>query len=137
LTGLPDEGWGDLRIDGYLNGEKAASRTMPGNDCDRELHVEPDDLKLVGDGSDATRVVLRVTNEHGGARPFSTGPVTLHLDGPGEIVGENPFALVGGVGAVWVKAKQAAGVIRLRAEHPYLGSKSVEIRVSQANPEAI
>ena len=73
------------------------------------MHVEPDDAELVGDGIDATRVVLRVTNEHGGDRPFSTGAIALRLDGPGEIVGENPFALAAGVGAVWVRSKEAAG----------------------------
>ena len=26
------EDWGDLRIDGYINGEKVISKTLPGND---------------------------------------------------------------------------------------------------------
>ena len=101
------------------------------------MHVEPDDTALVGDGIDATRVVLRVTNEYGGARPFSTGAVTLRLEGPGEIVGENPFSLAGGVGAVWVRSKEAAGVIRLHARHQYLGEKTVEIRVTPAEAEQV
>ena len=37
------------------------------------------------------------------------------VEGPGEVVGENPFALDGGCGAVWLKAKEAAGTIRLTA----------------------
>ena len=95
LTGEHLEDWGDLRIDGYINGEKVISKTLPGNDYDRQLHVEPDDAELVGDGIDATRVVLRVTNEHGGARPFASGAVLLRIEGPGEIIGENPFSLAG------------------------------------------
>ncbi len=137
LAGEHLEDWGDLRIDGYLHGEKVISKTMPGNDYDRQLHVEPDDTELAGDGIDATRVVLRVTNEHGGARPFATGAILLRLEGPGEISGENPFALVGGVGAVWVRSREAAGVIRLHARHPYLGEKTVEIRVKAAAPEQV
>jgi beta-galactosidase len=86
---------------------------------------------------DATRVVLRVTNEHGGARPFSTGAIALRLEGPGEIIGENPFSLAGGVGAVWVRSREAAGTIRLHARHPYLGEKTVEIRVKAAEPEQV
>jgi beta-galactosidase len=82
-------------------------------------------------------VVLRVTNEHDGARPFSTGAVALRLEGPGEIVGENPFSLVGGVGAVWVRSKEAAGTIRLHARHQYLGERTVEIRVTPAELEQV
>jgi len=130
-------GWGDLRIDGYIGGEKAISKTLPGNDCDRQFHLEPDDRELAGDGVDATRVVLRVTNEHGGARPFSTGAIALRLEGPGEIIGENPFSLAGGVGGVWVRSREAAGTIRLHARHPSLGEKTVEIVVKAAEPEQV
>jgi beta-galactosidase len=131
------EDWGDLRIDGYLKGEKVISKTLPGNDYDRQLHIEPDEHELTGDGIDATRVVLRVTNEHDGPRPFSTGTVLLRVEGPGEIIGENPFSLAGGVGAVWVRSKEAAGVIRLHARHPYLGEKMAEIRVTAAKAEQV
>jgi beta-galactosidase len=82
-----------------------------------------------------TRVVLRVTDEYGAARPFATGAVQLTLDGPGEIVGENPFALTGGVGAVWVKTREGAGQIRLFATHPQLGTNMVEIVVEAAPDE--
>jgi len=93
------------------------------------LSVEPDDVELVGDGIDATRVVLRVTDEFGATRPFADGAVALTLTGPGEIIGENPFALFGGVGAVWIKTKESSGTIRLTANHPKLGAKTIEIRV--------
>jgi beta-galactosidase len=131
------EDWGDLRIDGYIGGEKVISKTLPGNDYDRLLHVKPDDKELAGDGIDATRVVLRITNEHDGARPFSTGAVSLRLEGPGEIIGENPFSLAGGVGAIWIRSKEASGTIRLHARHPYLGEKTVEIQVKPAPPEPV
>jgi len=137
IAGERLEDWGDLRIDGYIKGEKVISKTLPGNDYDRQLHLEPDDTELVADGSDCTRVVLRVTNEHGGARPFASGAVTLRVDGPGEIVGENPFSLAGGVGAIWVRSTEFPGTVRLHARHPYLGDKVVEIRVKAAEPEQV
>ena len=131
------EDWGDLRIDGYINGEKVISKTLPGNDKDDQFLVEPDDRELEGDGIDCTRVVLKVANSQAGWRPFSSGAVSLKIEGPGEIVGENPFALSGGVGAIWIRAGQSPGTIRLHAQHPYLGAKVVEIRVKAAQPEAI
>ena len=82
-------------------------------------------------------MVLRVTDEYGSPRQFATGSVSLSIEGPGEIVGENPFALMGGVGAVWVKSKEAAGAVRLSAHHPYLGAKTAEIQVKAAPPEGV
>jgi beta-galactosidase len=80
-------------------------------------------------------VVLAVTDQFGNLRPFASGAIQLALTGPGEIVGENPFALSGGAGAVWVKAKETPGTIRLEAQHQYLGKQTVEIRVRRAEPE--
>jgi beta-galactosidase len=58
------------------------------------------------------------------------------LEGPGELVGENPFALVGGVGAVWIKTTEAEGVIVLRAKHPVLGTETIRIAVVGTTPAA-
>ena len=127
-----NKAWGDLRMDGYIGGKKVISKTLSGKGIDQQFHLEPDDRELLGDGIDATRVVMRVTDEFGGARPFATGAISLSVSGPGEIIGDNPFSLFGGVGAVWIKTRQAAGTIRLVATHPTLGSKSVDIRVRRA-----
>ena len=119
--------WGDLRMDGYIAGKKVISKTLSGKGADQQFHLEADDRELLGDGIDATRVVMRVTDEYGGARPFATGAIVLSVTGPGEIIGDNPFSLFGGVGAVWIRTRQAPGTIRLVAKHPTLGSKAVEI----------
>ena len=124
--------WGDLKIEGYIGGKLVITKQMSGRGADRQLLVEPDDLELVGDGIDATRVVLRVTDEYGAVRPLANAAIALTLDGPGEIVGENPFSLFGGVGAVWIKTKEAAGTIRLTAVHSRLGTKAIQLRVKAA-----
>jgi beta-galactosidase len=110
---------------------------MSGRGVDAALSVEPDDRELAGDGRDATRVVLRLTDEYGNSRPMSSGAVQLKIAGPGEIVGTNPFALSGGAGAIWVKAREAAGVIRLDAEIPGLKPQHVEINVHPAERETV
>jgi hypothetical protein len=38
---------------------------------------------------------------------------------------------------VWVRTKEAPGVIRLHARHQYLAEKTVEIRVTPAEPEQV
>ena len=135
LTRLSFGNWGDLTIEGYINGKLVGSRTLSGSGTDDRLVVKPDDLELDGDGRDATRVVLAVTDSGGNLRPFASGAIQLSLSGPGEIVGENPFSLSGGAGAVWVKAGEAAGTIRLEARHQYLGKQTVEIQVRRVERE--
>jgi beta-galactosidase len=137
LTTLSFGSWGDLKIEGYIKDKLVATRLLPGGGTDDVLVVKPDDLELNGDGRDATRVVLAVTDSAGNFRPFATGAISLTLTGPGEIVGENPFSLAGGAGAVWVKAKEASGTIHLEARHQYLGRKAVDIRVRTAEPEFV
>jgi beta-galactosidase len=64
-----------------------------------------DDKELNGDGRDATRVVFLVTDEYGNIRPLATGVIVLALTGPGEIIGENPFALADGTGAITLSGR--------------------------------
>lgn len=129
--------WGDLKIEGYLDGKKVITKMMSGRGADRQLLVEPDDRELIGDGIDATRVVLKVTDEYGSIRPLANAAIDLNVTGPGEVIGENPFSLFGGVGAVWIKTRQAPGVIKLTARHPVLGTKGAEIVVKRAAPSTI
>jgi len=137
LTNLSFGSWGDLKIEGYIGGKLVGERTLSGNGTDDKLLLKPDDAELEGDGRDATRVVLAVTDTYGNLRPFATGAIQLTLLGPGEIVGENPFSLSGGAGAVWIKAKEDAGTIILTAHHQYLGTVEAHIRVRPAEHEWI
>ena len=135
LNRLSFGSWGDLKIEGYIDGKLVGSRMLSGDGTDDRLVVKPDDHELEGDGRDATRLVLEVTDSAGNLRPFATGAIQLSISGPGEIVGENPFSLSGGAGAVWVKTKEAAGTIRLEAHHQYLGKQTVEIQVRRVERE--
>ena len=137
LTTLSFTSWGDLKIEGYIKDKLAATKLLPGGGTDDVLVMKPDDVELDGDGRDATRVVLAVTDSAGNFRPFATGAISLTLTGPGEIVGENPFSLAGGAGAVWVKTKEGAGTIHLEAHHQYLGRKTADIRVRAVEGEYV
>ena len=131
------KGWGDLTLEGYIGGKLVITKKLSGRGADREFHMEPDDRELNGNGIDATRVVLKVTDEYGAVRPLANAAISLSLSGPGEIIGENPFALFGGVGAIWVKSREGAGVIRLTGRHPFLREKTIEIAVKRQLPETV
>ena len=130
-------GWGDLRVDGYIKGKLVISKNYSGNGVDQKFLLLPDDAELNADGADATRVVMRVTDEFGAIRPFANDPIALGLEGPAELIGDNPFALVGGTGAVWIRAKEQPGIVRLTATHPRLGSRTVSFVLRAAEAERV
>jgi beta-galactosidase len=131
------EVWGDLRIDGYLGGKLVISKSLSGTGADRKFALVPDDTSLIADGADSTRVVLRVTDEFGAIQPFANDAIRLELTGPAEIIGDNPFSLVGGTGAIWIRAFEMAGSVKLTAFHPHLGTQKIEIEVTAAPLEFV
>jgi beta-galactosidase len=129
--------WGDLRLEGYIQGKQVIARRYSGKGIDQKFRLLPDDTALVADGADTTRVVLRVTDEFDAIRPFANDAIKFALEGPAEIIGDNPFALVGGTGAIWIRAKEQTGTARLTATHPVLGKQQVEFEISPAAPEPV
>ncbi len=128
--------WGDLRIDGFLKGKQVISRTLSGSGVDHAFRLVPDDTSLVADGADSTRIVLRSEDEYGNIRPFAADAITFELTGPARLIGDNPFGLIGGTGAVWVRASEQPGEVQLTATHPILGKQVVRITTQAAPAEA-
>ncbi|HQU86500.1 MAG TPA: glycoside hydrolase family 2 TIM barrel-domain containing protein, partial [Pyrinomonadaceae bacterium] len=119
--------WGDLKIEGYIDGKLVGTKMMSGKGVDQKFIVEADDKEINADGIDMTRVVFKVTDEFGNVRPFAFGAIQFSVEN-GEIIGDNPFPLQGGQGAIWIKSTEKKGAIRLTAKHARLGSKIVEIQ---------
>lgn len=122
----------ELRIDGYIGKNLALSRSFSSDAGYDRLALAADDRELIGDGSDATRLVFRVADKFGANRAFASGSVALEVAGPGVIAGDNPFSLAesGGVGAVWIKSvPDSVGEIRVAAKHPALGVETAVIKV--------
>jgi beta-galactosidase len=130
-------GWGDIRIDGFIAGKQAISRTMSGTGVDHAFRLVPDETALLADGADMTRVVLRVEDEYGNIRPFAADAIGFEVEGPATLIGDNPFALIGGTGAIWLRAGQHAGKVTLTAKHPWLGKQMAVFTVSAALPELV
>jgi len=135
--GDPWHKWGDLKLEGYIGDKLVITKHFSGNGVDARFMLLPDDTDLIADGADTTRVVLRVTDEFGAVRSFANDAIKLELQGPAEIIGDNPFALVGGTGAVWIRAKEEPGRVRLTAIHPQLGKQEIEIAIAPAARELV
>jgi beta-galactosidase len=127
----------ELRIDGYLGPVKVASRLLasdPGGDV---LSLAADDHEIRGDGVDATRLAFRAVDRYGAPRPYVTGLLTVDLDGPAVLIGDNPFdfAAAGGAGAAWIRSLPgSAGTVTVGASHPDLGRAVARVRVRPVDP---
>ena len=132
-----DIAWGDLRIDGFIQGKQVISKSLSGAGDDRKFTLLADDRTLMADGADTTRVVLRVTDQFGAIRTYANDPIIFTLEGPAQLIGDNPFALIGGTGAVWIRAKESAGTVRLTAKHPRLGTQTVEFNLRAVPLEVV
>jgi beta-galactosidase len=128
--------WGDLRIEGYIGGKQVILKRLSGTGVDAKFLLLPDDPELIADGADSTRVVFRVTDEFSAIQPFANDAIKLEVDGPADIVGDNPFSLIGGTGAVWIRAQEKPGRVRLRAIHPQLGTQQAEIEITPCADES-
>jgi beta-galactosidase len=129
--------WGDLRLEGYIQGKQVISKRLSGTGVDAKFLLLPDDTELVADGADSTRVVLRVTDEFGAVRPFANDAIKFELEGPAAIIGDNPFTLIGGTGAVWIRTQETAGKATLKAIHPQLGTQQAEIWIAACPEESV
>lgn len=127
-----------LRIDGYVGEKLKLSRSFSSDRSSDKFFFGADDVEIEGDGSDATRLVFKVVDVFGSPRLFGKGEVKFRIEGPGIIVGDNPFKLeeTGGVGAVWLKSKpDASGSVRVIADHSMFGSKTVEVSVRRVQSD--
>jgi beta-galactosidase len=59
------------------------------------------------------------------------------VEGPVEIIGDNPFSLIGGTGAVWIRAQEKPGTVRLKAVHPVLGTQQAKIQIVASAEETV
>lgn len=125
----------ELRVEGYRANKMAISRSFSSNHSEDRLFVHADDTVLEADGSDATRLMFAQVDKFGAPRPFVGGEVSIHIEGPGVVVGDNPFDLgkTGGAGAVYIRTiPHRAGHIRITVHHAALGTKIVHIRAKRS-----
>lgn len=122
----------ELHIDGYIGSTLALTRSFSADTSQDRLMLRSDDLELKGDGADGTRVTFGAVDKFGAPRPFAEGEVIFKVEGPGLIIGDNPFHFEdsGGAGAVWIKSVvDRIGLIKIEAAHDLLGKSSLTLAV--------
>jgi beta-galactosidase len=129
---LDGVGMPELRIEGYIGSSKVGEHKMSADHAQDKFVVDVLDEQIAADGADASRVAFRVADAYGNDRQLSGGKISFELNGPGVLIGDNPFDLTeaAGVGAVWVKSLPAkTGKIELHVTHDSMGSHTVSVEV--------
>lgn len=121
--------WKPLTLVGWIGGRKVIERRVSEDGVPAKLHFHADDDSLIADGADMTRLALRITDRFDNVLPFASQPVSLTLQGPAELVGENPFSMPGGRGALYLRATRRAGRVIVTARTPRLPSQQVIIEI--------
>ncbi|NDJ62789.1 MAG: hypothetical protein GYB67_16825 [Chloroflexi bacterium] len=125
--------WGnhfqDLRVVGLINEQPVIEQKIAADGLPYMLTLDADDDRLAADGADMTRIVFKITDRFGNRLPYAIAVIDLDLDGPGELIGETPFPLVGGQAAIYVRAGHTPGQVTVRASTPRLESKVITLRI--------
>jgi len=102
-------GWNDLELVGLIGGKVAIRKRWPADKLPSKLAAWTDSKVLDADGSDMTQLSFMMADRFGNVCPYATGAVTAKASCPVRIIGENPFALVGGRGALYVRSDGRKG----------------------------
>ncbi|MBN2001929.1 MAG: glycoside hydrolase family 2 protein [Anaerolineae bacterium] len=135
IRGLDEySAWGqaefhDLQLIGYIREEPVAEQWIASNRLPKKLELAVGAPQLYADGADMTRLVFRITDAFGNPLPYAIKVVAFDLEGPADLIGENPFPLVGGQAALYVKARRQAGAVAIHAHAPGLESSMISLEI--------
>jgi len=122
----------DLHLIGLLEGKPVAEHWISSSRLPEILELSTDTDQLYADGADMTRLIFRITDRFGNSLPYATKVVTFELEGEAELIGENPFPLIGGQAALFVKARHQTGPVVIRAHAPGLPDASISLEIVPA-----
>ncbi|PNQ82301.1 glycoside hydrolase family 2 protein [Paenibacillus sp. F4] len=118
LTGHWGMKWEDAVFIGYVDGQEVIRKYYSRNPVPTELRVAADDMVLEAGDWDVTRVVVDALDEYGNALPFYADPVSVEVEGVGQLIGPSSLSLIGGRIAFWIRTKGEAGNIRVKVSTP-------------------
>lgn len=121
---------GNLLLVGYRDDQPVIEQQIALDGVPQNLLLETAHNELKADGADMTWVWFRVVDAYGNRLPFSNTVITLEIEGPGELIGTNPFPLIGGQAGMFVKAGDTPGEVTIQASAPRLKPVQVQIQVT-------
>ncbi len=122
--------WEDLTLIGYIKGKRVAKKMYPADKIPVKLESWLDHNELIADGRDTTWLRFMMADKYGNICPYATGIVSIRSKKKlVRFIGENPFALVGGKGAIFVRSTTKRGVetIELLVDGKYRAEVKIKL----------
>ncbi|MCA9944941.1 MAG: hypothetical protein KC449_15760 [Anaerolineales bacterium] len=119
----------DLHLVGYVQGTAVAEQWIASNQLPQKLTLSADSDWLYADNADMTRLAFHITDAFSNPLPYAIKVVTFELEGEADLIGENPFPLVGGQAALYLKARSQPGNVVVTAHAPGLPSATVTVKI--------
>ncbi len=119
----------DLLLVGYVDEKPVAEQRISANRLPAKLELHTDTDYLLADGADMTRLIFRITDPYGNPVPYSNSVVSFEIEGPADLIGTNPFPLMSGQAALFIKAQQAEGIVQVRAYCEGLPEASLQLEI--------
>lgn len=120
MTGEWGMRWEDATFIGYIGGKEVMRRQYVRNAVPNKIELELDDTTLAVGDWDSTRVVVKVSDQCGNPMPFFAEPISITVQGEGELIGPSQLSLIGGMSAFWVKTSGKFGKIEVSVCCPLL-----------------
>jgi len=126
-----------LKAIGKINGKEVAQHEIFPFGRPDKLVLKPDYAELIADGADCVRVIIELQDKNSQILHLSHHPVFFEMSGPGKLIGENPFSLEAGKGAVFIQAGREPGKIGLKAYINELPPAEVIINIIAMQEETV
>lgn len=108
---------GELKAVAYLDGQPVAEtvRRTPGPAVAVQLNVDLSGRDFTASGSDLVFVHAAIVDAAGTTVPDATHSVHFDVDGPAQLIGDNPRAAEAGIASILLRSTTRPGEVRLRA----------------------
>lgn len=125
--------WGASTIEsltatGYIDGKEVCKHTIYPFTAPEKIKLKADNKVLKADGADLTRLEIRLVDKNDQTLILAHHPIFFKIEGPGKIIGETPFSLEAGRGAVYIKSTRKTGLIKVKAQTSEYESEVIEIQ---------
>ncbi|MDI9412200.1 MAG: glycoside hydrolase family 2 TIM barrel-domain containing protein [Bacillota bacterium] len=130
-TGAWGSSWYSAEFVGYLDGKQVVSREFVKNPVPTKLLAMSDDHQIDADGIDATRIIFKLVDQAGNLLPYSNEPISIEVEGEGNLIGPDLTGLIGGCIGAWVRSSEQSGKIKVTAKTTSLTSEPIVIETTK------
>lgn len=117
-----------LKAEALAGGRVVATAVWRKAGAPAMLQFVADRTAITADGADMTRLVFTVADAKGVAVPNGSDEVTFHIDGPGQLIGENPVRARAGKMIILARSTYVPGTVKVTATAAGLKPATVSFR---------